>query len=1101
MSSCQRLLRFAAFLSLTSIVAGAASAAELPAPFLAGDFAAGARPGYLEPEEMAALGGELYFSGTDPDQGREPWVSDGSTAGTRRLADLCFGECSSAPRAFTALGGAIVFHAANSRGHRAIFRLENGEIQEVWSTDDEISQWAALDSAIFFATRSNVLYRTDGTAQNTRAVATLHPQPDYEPPAELAAIGGAVYFTDAGRLYRIGEADSEPQPIFTFGGSAPQQPTAQGYTALDAGRFVFKACSTENGAFRCGAWVSDGTAAGTRSLETAASGGATAGAAHFLAWRGRVYFETDHPTEPFHALASTDGTAEGTRVEVTPAYYAFLLAATPGQLFYWTDLGLFARNAAGIDRHLFAWNGFEPIGVVGERFLFRYSDPGGINPPRTGFTRLAVSDGTPEGTVDLREGYPAAGALFGGQLYFGFADAVSGGSLWRSDGSAAGTVVVKQPAPLPRSGWPLAFRAGAALAVEASSGESYEPRYLNRLDPRTLAKTRVSEEPLRVTTAGGRRVFLTASTVTEPGPAYGYDGSALAELFTDLATDVGDFAADGRAFFFTGGLDTGIRLRESDGSAAGTRVLAEFPAGADCRPYCTYPNAVGVSGDLVFYSFIDGSNLFRSQLGVWDRSRDENRLLGQDLGLVDGFPGGRALLGEYHFPESESIFWRSDGTLAGTEPFLSFPYSNGPSVKVVAGNRFYLVLPADFGDQAWQGLWAGDLSDAGVRMVVPTADHRFRELVPAGDHLYFVYESPQGRELGFTDGSAAGTRFFDLRPGREGSTPQALHVLDDQRLVFAASGDGAGLELWISDGTAAGTYRLTDLNPGDAASSPREFLEVGGRLFFQASDGVHGRELWGLDLPPARPACPEDRLCLLNDRFAVKVTAHAPDGNFIGRRAIAGAESGVFTFFSANNWEMLVKVLDGCGINDAFWVSAAAASDVGYTLEVLDRANGLTKTWESPAGAAAAPILDIGAFPACGLPSPEPIHSPALPPAGPAGRCGDGGPDLCLGPGGRYRVSLGYSTANGSGPALPVADGSADSGIFTFFSPTNWEMMVKVLDGCAINGRVWVLAAGTTDVGWSLTVEDRETGVKKPYGKPSGQTAPALVDLGAFACD
>jgi ELWxxDGT repeat protein len=1092
MSTCHRLPYFAAVLAIASIAAGALSAAELPAPFLAGDFAAGADPGYFEPQEMAAIGGKIYFSGIDPDQGREPWVSDGSAAGTRRLGDLCYGECGSYPSGFAAAGGSVVFRAMNSLDRAAVYRLEaDGGIHEILSFDYDIPEWAPLGSTVFFATRYGEVFRTDGTREGTRLIAQLGPHPSFELPQKMAAVNGAVYYADAGKLYRIAENDEAPQAIFTFDAGPAPWPEVVAYQAIDAGRFVFSLCGPHGETVQCRAWASDGSAAGIRSLET--DGQLNESDGNFVAFGGRVYFTTyDYLPEPHYSLLSTDGTPEGTRLETWPGQYASLLGATASHLFVSSFEGLYARDAAGEYRHVADWGIFEAVGVLGDRLLVSWGESGGSHPPRPGFTRLAISDGTPEGSFDLREGRPERGAVLDGAFYCGFAGP-GGRGLLRSDGSLAGTELVKESADVPRSGTPRPYRAGGAVAVETING-NVPGNLLHRLDPQTLATQPVGEGPLSVTLAGGGRVFLTASTQGEDAPNFSYDGVALAELpFVERTQESSAFTADGHAFFFTGGYLDPLRLWESDGSAAGTRVLDELPGG--------YGYSLAASGDFVFYQ-AGGIEL---RIGVWDRGRGEKRLLAQRDEFMPGMlalPGGRALFRErvYHQSQADEVFWRTDGSAAGTEPFLQYSATPQVLVSAVAGNRFYLALPAVYDHVGVQGLWAGDLSDAGVRMVVPTGDRRFRLLAPAGDHLYFVYDSPQGRELGFTDGTAVGTRFFDLRPGPESSMPRELHVLDDQRLVFAASGDEAGLELWISDGTQSGTYRLTDLNPGDAASSPSDFLEVGGRLFFQASDGLHGRELWGIGLPPARPSCPEDRLCLQNDRFLVKVTAHAPDGDFPGRRALAGAESGVFTFFSQNNWEMLVKVLDGCGVNGAFWVSAAAASDVGYTLEVLDRASGLSKTWESPAGAAS-PILDIAAFPACELAAPERLHSPALPPAGLAGLCGDYGTDLCLGEGGRYRASLTYHTANGSGPALPVADGSADSGLFTFFSPTNWEMMVKVLDGCAVNGRVWVLAAGTTDVGWTLKFADRVTGAEKIYANPSGHAAPAVVDLGAFACD
>ena len=73
------------------------------------------------------------------------------------------------------------------------------------------------------------------------------------------------------------------------------------------------------------------------------------------------------------------------------------------------------------------------------------------------------------------------------------------------------------------------------------------------------------------------------------------------------------------------------------------------------------------------------------------------------------------------------------------------------------------------------------------------------------------------------------------------------------------------------------------------------------------------------------------------------------------------------------------------------------------------------------------------------------------------------------------------------------------SGNFFFFSPANWEMLVKVLDGCAFNGHYWVFASGATDVGWELTIEDTESGETWTGSNPLGQRSPAITDTAAFA--
>jgi hypothetical protein len=106
---------------------------------------------------------------------------------------------------------------------------------------------------------------------------------------------------------------------------------------------------------------------------------------------------------------------------------------------------------------------------------------------------------------------------------------------------------------------------------------------------------------------------------------------------------------------------------------------------------------------------------------------------------------------------------------------------------------------------------------------------------------------------------------------------------------------------------------------------------------------------------------------------------------------------------------------------------------------------------------------------------------------------------MCLN-GGRFRVAVDWRDFNGNtGSATVVPAPSDDSGLFYFFSADNWEMLVKVLDGCNINDRYWVFAAATTNVEYTLRVTDTETGTIEQYFNPLGQASPAITDTSAFA--
>ena len=117
----------------------------------------------------------------------------------------------------------------------------------------------------------------------------------------------------------------------------------------------------------------------------------------------------------------------------------------------------------------------------------------------------------------------------------------------------------------------------------------------------------------------------------------------------------------------------------------------------------------------------------------------------------------------------------------------------------------------------------------------------------------------------------------------------------------------------------------------------------------------------------------------------------------------------------------------------------------------------------------------------------------------PAGTCEADAETLCL-QDSRYAVGVNWWTADGgSGPGSVVREGTNDSGLFWFFEPgENWEILIKVLDGCELNGHVWVYGASTTDLGYSIRVTDTATGAVKEYRNEPGQPAAGITDATAL---
>jgi hypothetical protein len=105
---------------------------------------------------------------------------------------------------------------------------------------------------------------------------------------------------------------------------------------------------------------------------------------------------------------------------------------------------------------------------------------------------------------------------------------------------------------------------------------------------------------------------------------------------------------------------------------------------------------------------------------------------------------------------------------------------------------------------------------------------------------------------------------------------------------------------------------------------------------------------------------------------------------------------------------------------------------------------------------------------------------------------------LCLN-GGRFSATTRWTTRDGrsgSGQAIAL---TSDTGAFWFFSPSNVEVVIKVLNGCTFNSRRWTFAAGLTDVDVILTVTDTQTEVIRTYVNPQGTPFQPIQDTNAFA--
>jgi hypothetical protein len=273
--------------------------------------------------------------------------------------------------------------------------------------------------------------------------------------------------------------------------------------------------------------------------------------------------------------------------------------------------------------------------------------------------------------------------------------------------------------------------------------------------------------------------------------------------------------------------------------------------------------------------------------------------------------------------------------------------------------------------------------------------------------------------------------------------------------------------------------------------------------------------------PPPTCTSSATELCLNGGRFRVSVIFSAPSVGITNAPAQAvslTSDTGYFWFFTSNNIELVIKAVDGRAFNQHYWVFYGALSDVEYTITVTDTVTGAIKTYSNAAGHLAS-VADTPAFPGGAAGTAETTTASATTP--PEGSMSDFVRDrsrevatlltnsasavclpdattLCLNAG-RFQVRVLFNAptlgiVNGSAQAVPL---TSDTGYLWFFSPNNVELVIKAVDGRAFNQFFWVFYGALSDVEYTITVTDSETGIVKTYHNAPGTLA-SVADVAAF---
>lgn len=433
-------------------------------------------------------------------------------------------------------------------------------------------------------------------------------------------------------------------------------------------------------------------------------------------------------------------------------------------------------------------------GLIAGKFIFRGSTAA------TG-SEIFITDGTAGGTVLVKDIYggPTNSAasdftLFNGVAYFTAVTLAEGRELWRTDGTNAGTVLVKDI---------------AAGAVSSNAENNYN-----------------------LFSNGNYLLFAAQSQAAEGVELWKSDGTnggtvMIKDIYTgtDSSKPHNFITYNNMVLFLARNAANGEELWKTDGTDGGTTLVKDInPGPASCTsielfPGFAFPVLFGTHSfnNKVYFTATDGTNT--GEMWVTDGTGANTTLV---KNIVEGMGTSFVLLlnavdvpGKFIFPVSDGIsrseLWQSDGTAGGTLVFKAFDPANPGDIPLIALNYSYQN---------------GGLSTS---------------LFQGNKFFFIAGTAAQGTEVWVSDGTLANTNILkDINPGAASGVAFGANIsyLYTTTAFFFAANDGVnGNELWKTDGTNAGTTMVQDINLDAADADPQLGIVNNNKVIFSATDG------------------------------------------------------------------------------------------------------------------------------------------------------------------------------------------------------------------------------------------------------------------------
>ena len=820
---------------------------------------------------------KMVFVVDNETYGEELWISDGTTEGTHLLIDLNPEDDTNGRAGDSDIHGAVA-----GSGDIFYFGGRDGE----WCSHCE--------------EHPNVLWKTDGTVEGTVKINQTYPKPDYPNPTEHVGLQNYPFFPFGNHLVFLGytscsggggshhpgcqvgfwilhniSSGFSPTPSYSVYENEVLEPITFDYAEAYREEMVYKGSGD------------------LYQLDPIFPGGADDSSPQDMVVMGDIAYFTAQDEDHGRELWRSGGTNETTALvkDICPG-------STGSEIYHgltvFNDLIIFSANDCTNGEELWISDGTEngtvmikdmnegdessdsdPLGFLdaGDFAYFSGSNASG--------RELWKTDGTTNGTVLVKDivsdgsSNPGQLTLFGDTVFFTVGADISS-ELWKTDGTEEGTIQVSSSVSDIRE---LTVMGDALYFRGRSSGNDIE---LWKTDGTTAGTVRVKDinpgnsgsTPQALTVAGGT-LFFNANDGTHGEELWKSDGTedgtVLVKDISSGGSSIIEMVSIGNIVYFraTDG-SIGHELWRSDGTEDGTYLVKDIAPGWES----SHPQQMTPIGDRLFFTADDGDHgdefwisdgttngtvMFEISVDSTEscQCQQYNKVGNSILFTATSYYNNIEL---WSFDPTEILYHSIEGMRWSITPSLPEGLSldsstgkiTGIPTEVIDWTDYTVTLTAsnpETGSYFYNGngsswmvkdIWSGTGSSVGCCTPFGIAyDNNFYFAAEDGTH---------GVELWKSDGTAAGTVMVkDIdTTGSDDSDPEFFTVMDNI-LYFIATTYSSNDELWRSDGTEEGTFMVKDIRNGSQGSYLSSLTIMGNNLYFQANDGVHGRELWKSD--------------------------------------------------------------------------------------------------------------------------------------------------------------------------------------------------------------------------------------------------------------